>query len=42
MPLAEILTQAQSGQVIEAVGRVRQLVRSGHLRSAMDVAFELL
>ncbi len=31
MPLAEILTQAQSGQVIEAVGRVRQLVRSGHL-----------
>jgi tetratricopeptide (TPR) repeat protein len=40
MPLAEILTQAQSGQVIEAVGRVRQLVRSGHLRSAMDVAFD--
>ena len=40
MPLAEILTQAQSGQVIEAVGKVRQLARAGHLRSAMDEAFE--
>ena len=40
MPLAEILTQAQSGQVIEAVGRVRQFARSGYLRSAMDEAFE--
>ncbi len=41
LPLAEILTQAQSGQVIEAVGKVRQLARAGHLRSAMDEAFEL-
>jgi tetratricopeptide (TPR) repeat protein len=40
MPLAEIMTQAQSGQVIEAVARVRELARSGHLRSAMDEAFE--
>ena len=40
MPLAEILTQAQSGQLIEAVGKVRQLARNGHLRSAMDEAFE--
>ena len=40
MPLAEIMTQAQSGQVIEAVGKVRQLARSGHLRSAMDEAFD--
>ena len=40
LPLAEILTQAQSGQVIEAVGKVRQLARSGYLRSAMDEAFE--
>jgi len=39
-PLAEILTQAQSSQVIEAVGRVRQLARAGHLRTAMDEAFE--
>ena len=40
MPLAEILTQAHSGQVIEAVGKVRQLARAGHLRSAMEEAFE--
>jgi len=40
MPVAEILTQAQSGQVIDAVGRVRQLARAGYLRSAMDEAFE--
>jgi tetratricopeptide (TPR) repeat protein len=42
LPLAEILTQAQSSQVIEAVGKVRQLARSGYLRSAMDQAFESL
>jgi tetratricopeptide (TPR) repeat protein len=40
IPVAEILTQAQSGQVIEAVNKVRQLARSGFLRSAMDEAFE--
>jgi tetratricopeptide (TPR) repeat protein len=40
VPLAEIMTQAQSGQVIEAVSKVRQLARSGFLRSAMDEAFE--
>lgn len=40
VPLAEVLTQAQSSQVIDAIGRVRQLARSGHLRSAMDEAFE--
>ncbi len=40
MPLAEILTQAQSGQVIETIGRVRSLARAGHLRTAMDEAFE--
>jgi tetratricopeptide (TPR) repeat protein len=42
IPLAEILTQAQSGQVIEAVAKVRQLARAGYLRSAMDQAFESL
>ena len=42
MPLAEILAQAQSGQVIEGIGRVRLLARDGHLRSAMDEAFESL
>ena len=40
LPLAEILTQAQSGQIIDAMGRVRQLARAGYLRSALDEAFE--
>ncbi len=40
MPLAEILAQAQSSQVIETIGRVRALARAGHLRTAMDEAFE--
>ncbi len=40
MPLAEILAQAQSSKVIETIGRVRLLARAGHLRTAMDEAFE--
>ena len=40
MPLAEILSQAHSSQVIESIGRVRALARTGHLQSAMDEAFE--
>jgi tetratricopeptide (TPR) repeat protein len=40
MPLAEILAQAQSSQVIETIGRVHALARAGHLRTAMDEAFE--
>jgi tetratricopeptide (TPR) repeat protein len=40
MPLAEIMVQAQSGQVIETIGKVRALASAGHLRSAMDEAFE--
>jgi tetratricopeptide (TPR) repeat protein len=40
MPLAEMMTQAQSGQVIETLSKVRALARAGHLRSAMDEAFE--
>ena len=39
MPLAEVLTQIRSSQVIEAIGRVHQLARDGRLRSAMDEAF---
>jgi tetratricopeptide (TPR) repeat protein len=39
MPIAEILIQAQSNQVIEAIGHIHQLARSGNLRSAMDEAF---
>jgi tetratricopeptide (TPR) repeat protein len=40
MPLGEILAQAQSGRVIETMGRVKGLARAGHLRTAMDEAFE--
>ena len=40
LPVAEILTQAQSGQVIDAITKVRQLASAGYLRSAMDEAFE--
>jgi tetratricopeptide (TPR) repeat protein len=42
MPLAEILVQAQSSQVIESIGRVRALARAGHLRTARDEAYESL
>lgn len=42
MPLAEFLAQAQGGQVIEAITRVRELARAGHLRTAVDEAFESL
>ncbi len=42
LPLAEIMTQAQSSQVIDAISKVRQLARDGHLRTAMDEAFEAL
>jgi len=42
LPLAEIMTQAQSSQVIDAITRVRSLAHDGHLRSAMDEAFDAL
>jgi tetratricopeptide (TPR) repeat protein len=42
MPLAEILLQAQSSQVLEAINYVHQLARSGRLRSAMEEAFQAL
>jgi tetratricopeptide (TPR) repeat protein len=40
MPLAEILAQAESSKVIESMGKVRLLASAGHLRSAMDEAFD--
>jgi tetratricopeptide (TPR) repeat protein len=40
LPLAEILVQAHSSQVIEAISKVRSLAQAGHLRTAMDEAFE--
>lgn len=39
VPLAEILTLSQSSQVIEAMQRVHQLARLGHMRTAIDEAF---
>ena len=42
LPLAEILIQAQSGQVLGAMNRVHSLARSGYMRSAMDEAFQAI
>ncbi len=42
MPLAEIIMQAQSSKVLEAINHVHQLARSGRLRSAMEEAFQAL
>ncbi|MEO8354869.1 MAG: tetratricopeptide repeat protein [Chloroflexota bacterium] len=42
MPLAEIILQAQSIQVLEAINHVHQLARTGRLRSAMEEAFHAL
>jgi len=42
LPLAEILIQAQSGQVLGAITHVHELARSGYMRSAMDEAFQAI
>lgn len=42
MPLAEVILQAQSSQVLESISHVHQLARGGRLRSAMDEAFQAL
>jgi tetratricopeptide (TPR) repeat protein len=42
MPLADVLLQAQSSQVLDSINRVHQLARAGHLRTAMDEAFQAL
>jgi tetratricopeptide (TPR) repeat protein len=39
MPMAEILTQARSGQVVEAITKMHELARTGMLRAAMFEAF---
>ena len=41
-PLAEILTEAQDTQIVEAMANINQLARDGHLRSAMEEAYALL
>ena len=40
LPLAEVLLQAQSSQVLDSMNRIHQLARMGTLRAAMDEAFE--
>jgi len=40
MPIAEVLMQAQSSQVLESINRVHQLARLGFLRPAMAEAFD--
>ncbi|HUF00177.1 MAG TPA: tetratricopeptide repeat protein [Anaerolineales bacterium] len=42
MPLAEVILQAQSSQVLEAISHVHKLARAGQLRSAMEEAFHAL
>ena len=42
MPLAEVILQAQSSQVLESINHVHQLARAGSLRSAMEEAYYAL
>lgn len=42
MPLAEMLTEAKDTEIVAAIGRINQLAREGHLRSAMEEAYGLV
>jgi tetratricopeptide (TPR) repeat protein len=42
MPLAEMLTEAKDTEIVAAIGRINQLARDGHIRSAMEEAFGLV
>jgi tetratricopeptide (TPR) repeat protein len=42
MPLADMLMQAQSSAVLEAINHVHQLARAGQLRTAMEEAYGAL
>ncbi|MGB7874202.1 MAG: tetratricopeptide repeat protein [Anaerolineales bacterium] len=42
LPIAELIIQAQSSQVLDAISKVNQLARQGRLRSAMEEAFHAL
>jgi len=42
MPIAEVILQAQSSQVLEAINYVHQLARAGQIRTAMEEAFQAL
>lgn len=42
IPLAEILIQSKSSQIVESLTRISQLEEEGHLRSAMEEAYYAL
>ncbi len=42
LPLAEILIQAQSSEVLGAMTRIHEMARLGRMRSAMDEAFQAI
>ncbi len=42
VPLAEVLTQSRSSQIVESLTTIYQLERAGNLRSAMEEAFYAL
>jgi tetratricopeptide (TPR) repeat protein len=42
LPLAEVVIQAQSSQVLDAISQINQLARKGQFRSAMEEAFHAL
>jgi tetratricopeptide (TPR) repeat protein len=42
MPIAEVILQAQSSQVLEAINHIHQLARAGQFRTAMEEAFQAL
>jgi tetratricopeptide (TPR) repeat protein len=42
LPLTELLLESNSGQVVEALGRVRQMVNQKKYRSAMEEAYNTL
>jgi tetratricopeptide (TPR) repeat protein len=41
-PLADILTQANSGNLVDAMARISQIAREGRLRTAMEEAYSAL
>jgi tetratricopeptide (TPR) repeat protein len=42
MPLADMVLQAQSSQILESINLINQLARAGKFRTAMDEAFHAL
>jgi tetratricopeptide (TPR) repeat protein len=42
LPLVEIFTEGRSSQIVETISTINQLARTGHYRTAMEVAFYAL